>query len=57
MILSSAMKYGYFLLFGLLLLQKAAFAQTEVFLCVDENGKRIQIRGRLKGVSDLICQG
>ena len=36
------MKYGYFLLFGLLLLQKVAFAQTEVFLCVDENGKKVE---------------
>jgi len=58
MILSSAMKYGYFLLFGLLLLQKAAFAQTEVFLCVDENGKKeYKNTGAVKGCKRLDLPG
>lgn len=57
-ILSSAMKYGYFLLFGLLLLQKAAFAQTEVFLCVDENGKKeYKNTGAVKGCKRLDLPG
>ena len=52
------MKYGYFLLFGLLLLQKVTFAQTEVFLCVDENGKKeYKNTGAVKGCKRLDLPG
>jgi len=52
------MKYGYFLLFGLLSLQKVAFAQTEVFLCVDENGKKeYKNTGAVQGCKRLDLPG